>query len=57
MPNQGVCFGFEIIENGPADYEVNMFFDDQRLYGGLSGVGIPSQKLPEWTNSANLPKL
>lgn len=34
-----------------------MFFDDQRLFGGQTAIGIPYQNLPEWSASANIPKL
>ena len=27
-PDLGVCFGFEVVENGPHDWAVQLYFDD-----------------------------
>jgi hypothetical protein len=34
-----------------------MYFDDQRLYGGLKVASVPRQTLPVWTTQQNKPRL
>jgi hypothetical protein len=56
-PDIGICFGYEIIQNSQSDWAVDLFFDDQRLYGGASAASIPRQTLPVWSTASNKPML
>lgn len=42
MPDIGICFGFEVTENDLSDWNVNLYFDDQHVYGGAPAAGIPN---------------
>jgi hypothetical protein len=53
---EGVCFGYQITENAPNNYNVELLFNDQILMGGNKSVGIPSQLYPSWSPSATEPK-
>ena len=39
---KGVCFAFEVIENAPNDYDINIFFGDHHQYGARFANGIPN---------------
>lgn len=52
-PDNGFCFGFEIVEHADNDYEVKLYVDDQTLMGGAKGVAIPSQLQPSWNPTQN----
>lgn len=43
-----LCYAFELIQNSPNSYEANLFFNDQFLFSGRFGIGVPSQKAPAW---------
>lgn len=53
---EGVCFGYQITENAPNNYNVELLFNDQTLMGGPKSVGVPSQLYPSWSPSATEPK-
>ena len=42
QPDTGICFAFEISLSGKDTYDVNLYFNDQWLYGGFEEAGIPS---------------
>ena len=40
---KGVCFAFEVVENGEHDYSMNLYFGDHSFPGAHFANGIPSQ--------------
>lgn len=54
MTEEGICFGFKIIEHSDEKYELELFFNDMEPN---TTMGIPNQRLPpaEQTNKYPLP--
>lgn len=40
---KGVCFAFEVVENGEHDYSMNLYFGDHSFPGAHFANAIPSQ--------------
>ena len=40
---KGVCFAFEVIENAPNDYSMNLYFGDHNFPGAHFANGMPNQ--------------
>ena len=54
---KGVCFAFEVIENAPNDYSMNLYFSDHSFAGAHFANAIPLQTNPVFSPTTMAPDM